>query len=121
MQQALMTVSLLDEARQAKVVIPTLMQCAVHGDAALYQAVNGRKEDALKSLGQARATFDPTKDDGPNYLAWSEDLLTHRLDPGAGVEPDHEPQERSPVGDDWGHHAFDTTTMAAVLGLLDAC
>jgi transcriptional regulator with XRE-family HTH domain len=76
MQQALMTVSLLDEARQAHVVVPTLMQSAVHGDAALYQAVNGHKEDALKSLGLAQATFDPTKDDGPNYLAWSEDLLT---------------------------------------------
>jgi transcriptional regulator with XRE-family HTH domain len=76
MQQALMTVSLLDKAQQSKVVIPTLMRSAVHGDAALYQAVNGRKEDALQSLGLARATFDSTKDDGPNYLAWSEDLFT---------------------------------------------
>jgi hypothetical protein len=76
MQQALMTVSLLSGAQQAKVIIPTLMQSAVHGDAALYQAVNGRKEEALKSLALARATFDATKDDGPNYLAWGEDLLT---------------------------------------------
>ncbi|GHO98290.1 hypothetical protein KSF_083380 [Reticulibacter mediterranei] len=53
------------------------MLCSsMHGDAALYQAVNGRKENALKSLGLARATFDPSRDDGPNYLAWSEDLLT---------------------------------------------
>jgi transcriptional regulator with XRE-family HTH domain len=76
MQQALYTVSLLEEASQAKALVPTLMQSAVYGDAALYQAVSGYKEEALAALGRARDTFDPAKEDGPNYLAWSEDILT---------------------------------------------
>lgn len=76
MQQALHTVSLLGGAHNAMVNVPALMQSAVYGDAALYQAVSGYKEEARLDMHRAWDSFGAIKENGPNYLAWSEDILT---------------------------------------------
>ncbi|GHO98711.1 hypothetical protein KSF_087590 [Reticulibacter mediterranei] len=75
MHQALATVHLSKEAEQAKIKIPALMQSALYGDAALYQAVNGERANAERDVHLASLYYQYARKDEPIYLAWDKDLL----------------------------------------------